>query len=60
MKHDWYRSIISLKKGDKNRYIEFGRNEVMIRLGLLPIYEETFNIAKGLEVEAERQLLKEK
>ena len=59
VKHDWNRDIISLKKGKKKVYIEFGQNKTTKIARLTPLHAETYNMAKGLEEDEEEYLLQQ-
>ena len=59
VKHDWNRNRISLKKGKKKVYIEFGQNKTTRIARLTPLHAETYNMAQGLEDDAEEYLLQQ-
>ena len=59
VKHDWNRDRISLKKGKKKVYIEFGQNKTTRIDRLTPLHAETYNMAEGLEEDEEEYLLRQ-
>ena len=59
VKHDWNRDRISLKKGKKKVYLEFGQNKTTKIDRLTPLHAETYNMAEGLEEDEEEYLLQQ-
>ena len=59
VKHDWNRDKISLKKGKKKVYIEFGQNKTTRIAHFTPLHAETYNMAEGLEDDEEEYLLQQ-
>lgn len=59
VKHDWNRDRISLRKGNKKTYIEFGQNKTTRLPQCTPLHAETYNMAEGLEEDEEEYLLQQ-
>ena len=59
VKHDWNRDKISLNKGKKKVYIEFGQNKTTRIARLTPLHAKTYNMAEGLEEDEEEYLLQQ-
>lgn len=59
VKHDWNRDRISIRKGKKKAYIEFGQSKTTRIEKLTPLHAETCNMPEGLEEDAEAYFLQQ-